>query len=153
MQVHALDINDFCEDTYHLIGIHTTLEDYKLAYLLNSTLKTTFKRASYTIETTKYASFPVFYHYDKKYEFDWYLLANTVKYQQEKNLANSLFETETKAYLLPDRKKVDYFLKIVGNADHGFLKKNINTLNKIPQIVTSYSIDTNTLKSKDYLIF
>ena len=43
MQVHSFDIEDFCEDNYTLIGIHTALEDVKLAYLLNKHLKTLFQ--------------------------------------------------------------------------------------------------------------
>ena len=30
MQIHSLGLDDFCEDEYSLIGIHTALEDYKL---------------------------------------------------------------------------------------------------------------------------
>ena len=36
MQVHSLDIEDFYEDNYTLIGIHTALEDFKLANLKSS---------------------------------------------------------------------------------------------------------------------
>ena len=32
MQIHSLGLDVF-EEEYSLIGIHTTLEDYKLAYL------------------------------------------------------------------------------------------------------------------------
>ena len=42
MQVYSLDIDDFNEDNYTLIGIHTALEDFKLAYLLNKNLDTHF---------------------------------------------------------------------------------------------------------------
>ena len=35
MQVHALEIDDFEISNLHLISIHTSLLDYKLAYLLN----------------------------------------------------------------------------------------------------------------------
>ena len=38
MQIHSLGLDSLCEDEYSLIGIHTTLEDYKLAYLLNRIL-------------------------------------------------------------------------------------------------------------------
>ena len=39
MQIHALDFNISFEEEYTLIGIHTALEDYKLAYLLNKNLQ------------------------------------------------------------------------------------------------------------------
>ena len=38
MQVFTLDL----EDDYLLIGIHSTEEDYRLAYLINKYLKTKF---------------------------------------------------------------------------------------------------------------
>ena len=44
MQVHALEIDDFEDSNFTLISIHTSLSDYKLAYLLNRTLQTSFKR-------------------------------------------------------------------------------------------------------------
>ena len=42
MQIHSLSHDSYFEDEYSLIGIHTTLEDYKLAYLLNKNLSTNF---------------------------------------------------------------------------------------------------------------
>ena len=30
MQVYALEMDDFCDEEYSLIGIHSTLEDYQL---------------------------------------------------------------------------------------------------------------------------
>ena len=42
MQIHSLGFDDFSEDEYSLIGIHTALEDFKLAYLLNKNLSTNF---------------------------------------------------------------------------------------------------------------
>ena len=50
MQVHSLDIEDFYEDNYTLIGIHTALEDFKLAYLLNNNLDTLFLDTLYLRE-------------------------------------------------------------------------------------------------------
>ena len=50
MQVHSLDIEDFYEDNYTLIGIHTALEDFKLAYLLNSNLNTRFLKAHFNLD-------------------------------------------------------------------------------------------------------
>ena len=39
MQIHSLSLDVF-EEEYSLIGIHTALEDLKLAYLLNKELGT-----------------------------------------------------------------------------------------------------------------
>ena len=53
MQIHSLGLDDFSEDEYSLIGIHTTLEDYKLAYLLNKTLNTSFYKFKENLKSIK----------------------------------------------------------------------------------------------------
>ena len=50
MQVYALEMDDFSEEPYSLIGIHSTLEDYKLAYLINRNLNTRFDKATKDLE-------------------------------------------------------------------------------------------------------
>ncbi|MBA4320474.1 MAG: IPExxxVDY family protein, partial [Flavobacterium sp.] len=35
MAIHKLDLGEFDEIDYHLIAIHTSLEDYRLAYFIN----------------------------------------------------------------------------------------------------------------------
>ena len=55
-------------------------------------------------------------------------------------------------YLLPEFKKVDYFLKI----DHlNAINENeiINSLKEISQIVTVYNIEIEKIKNKNNLIF
>ncbi len=38
MAIHKIQINDFISDDYELIAIHSSLEDFKLAYCLNKEL-------------------------------------------------------------------------------------------------------------------
>ncbi|MHB1146340.1 MAG: IPExxxVDY family protein [Lutibacter sp.] len=54
---------------------------------------------------------------------------------------------------MPEKKKVDFFLKIEGCNNDDFIQNLVNDLNKINQIITSYSIKPITLKSKENLIF
>lgn len=156
MQVHALDLEDFCEENYTLIGIHTAMEDYKLAFLLNSHLRTNFQRASYSLDfsdTAKDISFSIYSYTNKEYDFEWYLIANSCTQEVKLSHSGLLQSTETKTYLINEKKKVDFFIKIVGEADRVYITKTIDKINTINQVVTSYQIDTNTLKSKDFLIF
>jgi len=74
MQVHSLDIEDFGDDNYTLIGIHTSLEDFKLAYLLNNNLDTLFSKADYSLD---------FERSDSKASFSVY------NFNRNKNLLNS----------------------------------------------------------------
>ena len=117
MHVHALDFSDFSEENYHLIGIHTALEDFKLAYLLNNSLKTKFKRALFSLDFDNKqgkASYSVYSYLNEKYDFEWYLISNS--YTETKSNTNDalLFSIETKTHLIPEKKSVDFFLKIVG---------------------------------------
>ena len=156
MQVHSLGLEDFCEDNYALIGIHTALEDFKLAYLLNNNLDTTFSRASFSLDFEKNqtkASFSIFEYKNEKYDDEWYLIANSFK-EEKLNAKDTLaLATETITYLIPEKKRVDYFIKVVGEQNSLLVKKIMDKINTINQIVTCYSINKNTLKSKEFLIF
>ena len=156
MQVHSLDFNTICDEDYNLIGIHTTLEDYKLAYLLNKEIKTNFSRSNFnldfTIDNSK-VSYSLFNYNNKEYEHDWFLISNSYN-EENVDLNNTLlFPSEIKKYLIPEKKNVDFFLKIVGDSNPFYIKKIITKIKQIPQVITSYTVDYTTLKSKDFLIF
>ena len=156
MQIHALGLEDFCEEEYSLIGIHTALEDYKLAYLLNKNLKTQFYKSQNNLELENdknKASFSIYNFSSKKYDFDWFLIANSFKRENQTESNELRLTTETKTYLIPEKKKVDFFIKISGEVDVDFVTSAVQKIKNIEQIITSYSIDKNTLKSKDFLIF
>lgn len=156
MQVYALEMDDFCEEEYSLIGIHSTLEDYKLAYLLNKTLDTRFYKAKQDLEFViekKKASFSIYNYENLKYDFDWFLIANSYRRENQTESNELLLTSETKTYLIPEKKKVDFFLKICGESEYEFVMKTINRIKSIENVITAYSIDKNTLKSKDFLIF
>ena len=156
MQVHSLGIEDFCEEEYALIGIHTTLEDYKLAYLLNQYLKISFKKANFNLDfenKNNNASFSIFEYTNLQYDFDWFLISNSIK-EDKATISNGLpLFTETKTYLIPEKKNIDFFLKISGDVEPELVTETIQKIKGVNQIITSYQIDKNSLKSKDFLIF
>ena len=156
MQIHSLGFNDFYEDDFSLIGIHTTLEDYKLAYLLNKNLKINFIKSKENLNFEKIekpSSFSTFNYYNKEYDSDWVLIANSSKRENQTESNELLLTTETKTYLIPEKKKVDFFIKVSGELGFDFVTKIIDKVKNIEQVITSYPIDKNTLKSKDFLIF
>lgn len=158
MQVHALKMDDFHEEEYSLIGIYSTLEDYKLAYLLNKNLNTRFYKAKKKLEfirKKKKASFSIYNYENIKYNFDYFLIANSYK-SENQTVSNELFQTlETKTYLIPEKKRIDFFLKICGEpkSTYKLVAKTIHKIIHIENVITAYSIDKNTLKSKDFLLF
>ena len=156
MQVHSLDIEDFYEDNYTLIAIHTALEDFKLAYLLNNNLDTLFSKAIYSLDfesKDSKSSFSVYNYINEEYDFEWYLISNS--YTEERTNASDtiVLATETNTYLIPEKKKVDYFIKIVGEPTQETIYKTVDKIKQINQVVTSYTVEINSLKSKQFLIF
>lgn len=160
MTKHKLILDDVFEDVvYTLIAIHCSLEDYRLAYLLNKNLKTNLIKKKEDLDFDNLsASFSIFEWLDKDHQTTWNLVNNICR-QESKSLDTtvSLFEnggTNLKTFnLIPEYKSVDYFLKI--NVEPQFLgeRKLIDAIQKIPQIITAYTIEAAQLKSKQHLIF
>lgn len=155
MQIHSLGL-ELYEEEYNLIGIHTTLEDYKLAYLLNKKLGTSFYKSKEDLnfeKLNKQSSFSIFNYSNSTYDFEWFLIANSSKRENQTESNELLITSETKTYLIPEKKKIDFFIKITGSVDYSYIAETIDKIKTIDQVITSYSIDKNTLKSKDFLIF
>jgi hypothetical protein len=53
-------------------------------------------------------------------------------------------------YLIPERKEVDYFLKMEGE-EYGL--KVLAVLLSVPKVITAYRLETSKLKSKYNLIY
>ncbi len=156
MQIHSLELDDFSDNNYTLIGIHSTLDEYKLAYLLNNTLKTKFVRANYNLDfenKNNDASFSIYEFINPRFNHNWFLISNQFTNNIE-GVSTGLFQTnEITTYLIPEKKKVDFFLKLEGDFDAACIVKTVEQINTINQVITSYTIDPNILKSKDFLIF
>jgi hypothetical protein len=154
MQIHSLDL----VDDYSLIGIHSSEEDYRLAYLLNHHLSTKFIKSDLNLDfKNKNASFPIFEFIDEKTQLANYLISNKYIGNTSVNTGLNLFSQNelfsSTSYLISEKRNVDYFIKIEGDISSIELFKTIEKLNKINQIVTSYTINPNKLNSKDFLIF
>ena len=160
MAVHKLILDDVFEEVvYTLIAIHCTLEDYRLAFLLNKHLGITLTRRLSDLDYNKGKStYSIFEWEDDKQLTNWSLVSNICKTEsyQEVNY-QSLFNVKEKitktTNLIPEYKRVDYFLKI--DTEYQFSKEKyiLDNILSIPQITTAYNIDASQLKSKDNLIF
>ena len=162
MAIHRLDLGEFDEIDYHLIAIHTSLEDYRLAYFINQKISLNLSRNKNEIQINikeGETKFSRFVYDDKKNGIFWNLIQNKNEVIQQKNessqnlFSNIKMEISTKVHLLPEFKKVDYFLKIE-NLDDKIDLTNVQTLlNTIENISTVYSVEINKIKSKNNLIF
>ncbi|WP_308993634.1 IPExxxVDY family protein [Mariniflexile litorale] len=160
MAIHKLILGDVFEEVdCTLIAIHSTVEDYRLAYLLNKHLSINLTRSVSNLDFSfDNATYSIFEWKDSKQLITWSLVSNICKteiYKQDN--FNSLFSTEEKItriiYLVPEYKAVNYFLKIDNQFNLSKEKSILNNIFEIPQVATAFTIDINQLKSKDNLIF
>lgn len=162
MAVLKLHLDEFDEVDYDLIAIHSTLEDYRLAYFINQKLPIILNKnkeeVSVTIKEGE-AFFSKFFFDDLNNDIQWTLIQNkneiTVRKKSTgQNLfLNSEVEIATKVYLLSELKKVDYFLKIENNIDTYEIDSILKSLKSIDRIATVYAVNPATIKSKNNLIF
>ncbi|TDD78353.1 IPExxxVDY family protein [Flavobacterium caseinilyticum] len=162
MAIHKLDLGEFDEIDYYLIAIHTSLEDYRLAFFINQKLPVILSKSENEIQINikeGETNFSRFYYIDKESTITWNLIQNKNEViQYKKGNTPNLFsgvtmEVATKVFLLPEFKKVDYFLKIENNDDTMNVSNIQLLLNTIDSISTVYLVDTNKIKSKNNLIF
>jgi hypothetical protein len=162
MAIHKLDLGEFDEIDYYLIAIHTSLEDYRLAYFINQKLPINLSKSKNEIQINikeGETNFSRFYYNDAEKEVSWNLIQNKSEVIQYKKgstqnlFSNVTMEVSTKVFLLPEFKKVDYFLKIENNEDTMNVSKIQILLNTIDNVSTVYTVDTNQIKSKNNLIF
>lgn len=159
MAVHKLLVDDFYDASFTLIAIHCRLEDYRLAYLINKHLNIRLVRLPQDLDY-KYldANYSIYEWDDEQHQTTWNLISNVCK-KEEASLqsSGSLFnsdQTVLKTYhLLPEFKKVDFFIKITSDEESIEENELLKKLLDIPQLITCYSIDSENIKSKDNLIF
>lgn len=156
---YTLEIEDNDELDY-LLGIHSYVSDYKLAYLLNLNMGLCLKKNLQGLKVNK-SKEPVFFNY---FEYDnstldqsWFLFNNKLEHKPKSSKINqSLFDdslpfTTLNYYLIKAHKKVDYFLKISGLCSESAMTNIKNKINTIEAIQLCYAIDINKSNTKDYL--
>ena len=159
MALHKLLVDDFYDASYSLLAIHCRLEDYRLAYLLNKYLKLNLTRQPQDLDYKYFAATYSIYEWNDEEHFaTWHMVSNVCKKEEDSlQSSGSLFSSSEKVlktyHLLPELKNVDYLIKI-SNDDRYFDEKDmLEKIQAIPQIITTYTIDVDQLKSKENLIF
>ncbi|MCM4171145.1 IPExxxVDY family protein [Arenibacter sp. TNZ] len=151
--IHKIS-EDFYEETFTLIALHSSIEDFMLVYTLNSCLKTKLKRSVNDLEISQSGSFPIFDWRDEVNDRYFTLVNNNVVKEEKLSIGN-LFQDQpsfTKYHLVPEYRDVDYFLKI----EHDEIdveEEILKSVLAIPKIITAYVVDASKLKSKNNLIF
>ncbi|MEO8252806.1 MAG: IPExxxVDY family protein [Flavobacterium sp.] len=162
MAIHKLSLDEFDEIDYNLIAIHTSLEDYRLAYCINQKLPINLAKSADEVQINikeGETKFSRFYFYDEENTVAWNLVQNKNEVvQKNNNPVQNLFSNTnegiiTKVFLLPEFKKADYFLKIDNTDDSIDIIEIKTKLNTIKNITTAYTVETKQIKSKNNLIF
>ena len=160
MAIHKLHLDEFDQVDYDLLAIHTALEDYRLAYYLNQKLPVRLQKSKNDIPVSVKQGDTWFSHFifeNPESETTWSLIPNKNEVtRQQASATQNLFgegpmEVTSKVYLLPEFKKVDYFLKIE-NAPSPLadITKHIHAIARISAV---YPVDLQQIKSKNNLIF
>jgi len=158
MGTRKLILEDFYEDhSFTLIGIHCTIEDYRLGYLLNKALSLNLKRLPKDLENNKNTTYSIF-EWEDQFLFNiWHLVANNCKIETKIISVNTLFnhpQNEVKVYpLVSEHKRANYLLKTSDKLTDRKTEILLKKILDIPQIITAYTIESSKLKSKDNLIF
>ena len=160
MALIKLYLDEFDEVDYELIAIHSTLEDYRMAFFINQNLPIILSKSKEEIilkSKNEEVIFSKFVFEDHTNDLNWTLIQNKNEIISKTKTENqTLFldvEIETRFFLLPDLKKVDYFLKIENTQSDSETEEIINKLLNIDRISTVYKVDVNKIKSKNNLIF
>ena len=157
MITHKILINDFISEDYELIAIHSSMDDYKLAFTLNAVLDIRLKKNDSNIQIEIEEGQSAFSNYifeDVENDVIWSLIENKTTILTAKNETSQLFDAvDITVFLLPEYKKADYLLKIE-NIDYDFNEVEIiEKILAIKNISTVYALDPTNLKSKNNLIF
>ena len=153
IKFHKLDfIND---EKFFLIALHSNVEIFFLAYLLNKNLKTSFKKMKYNVINNE--NNYLFERYqsvdkNKREKMDLFSNKSALKKNRTTDQVFSLFDSSyfKKFFFIDEFKDVDFFIKkdSINNLD--LLIKKIKL---IEEIESSYVIDEKLLKNKENLIF
>ena len=162
MAIHKVYIEEFEEDDFHIIAIHTSLEDYRLAYFINREISIRlFKNDNDILSQVKggSTSFARFTFEDYENDIKWNLVQNKNDVEGIENTAsqdlfsNSKNTFSSTAYLLPEYKKVDFFLKIENAENEIDVSEIVSKISAIDSITMTYNVDKEKIKSKNNLIF
>lgn len=159
MLSHKLLLDDVEED-FHLLAIHSSMEEYKMAFHLNKRLQISLKRARFDVDFNHgsvQAQYPLYEFKEPAKYRCIYLIKNKYKGPVKKvTSSGSLFVEEEvsphQTYLIPEYKDVDYFLKIEEDMETGQMQDLVTGISLIPNIITAYLVEVKQLKSKNNLI-
>lgn len=155
-KINRFVLDDLLEDYSLILAIYSSAEIYRIAYHINRVLNINLERQDKDIDLQigeTVVDYPFYHFFDKIDNTDYYFIANKgiAKTQPDEDL-NLLFKEASiyHTYLIPERKNVDYFLKIENPDTSIDFKEYIKQINEIK---TVHEMDIDGIKSYNNLIF
>ena len=155
MKYKKYQLEETFEESFSLIAIHSSLEDFQLAYFINKNCATYFKRnhdlySPYLKQCLK----GLVWKNDHDKENHWHLFSNKYegKTEDSKQVSQLFFgeKLELEQFVLPEFKLVNYFIKKPGDiSNETFIYK----LKEVSEIQIAYSIPEKNIKSYQNIIF
>lgn len=132
--------NDW-ETDYAVIGIATSAKEYKLCYHLNRVLMCDLCKVHDLIfestDRTRSSHFSVFRGISENGHTEYWIYAN-------KNAGD---------VLLPEAGNFDFLLRISGYTEDDFIKKLLEEIRQLPQILLTAEIPLKKIKNKERLVY
>src|SRR5699024_9176386 len=160
MLEHWLELEEELHNSFYVIAIHTSFRPYRLAYALNKNLHIQLKRSHEDLDLKRYDTdfhVPVFEYNSPNYFHQYDLIGNRsirigksdgiIHYEEVENNLYSI------GYLIPEHRKVDYFLKVDFDDNCLPLKEALHRINKIRGVQSAYILNNSQIKSINNLIF
>ena len=124
---------------FELVGICSHAKDYRLSWEINNVLEFDLEKGeNYEINIKgDNQSYSFFSFIDDENHLEYYLINNRC----------------SKGVLIPEEKKSDYFLLIRGILRGGEKEELINKIGEIKNVLTTYEVEVDQLKSKSNLLF
>ena len=154
---HKLNLNQFPEN-YHLIAIHSDLDEFRLAYFLNKNLNISLKRKNNDIYFAEQdANYSSFEFLDETKYLKWIFFSNKSLVSEKKSnndygLFGQINSALNEVSLLNHQKSVDYFLIVENIANNTYIEKVLKKISEISGVITSF-LSENKLENKENLIF
>ncbi|MFA8301251.1 MAG: IPExxxVDY family protein [Hyphomicrobiales bacterium] len=125
---------------YQLIGISSSLKEYRLAYFINRALGLDLRRLK-DLRTTGKANdevtpFSLFSYPEENNHITYYLLSN-------KN---------TRSNLIPDLRTTDYFLLIKKKIENSKIADVLNRLKRVSTIQTAFLLEISNIRDFFYIL-
>ena len=156
MNNHKLSLNQF-SDNYHLIAIHSNLEEYRLAFFLNEKLNINLKRKNNDIglNETK-ANYSIYDYLEEAMYLKWIFFSNKslvseASINEVSNLFNQESFVQNEISLIDQPKGVDYFLIIENVKNKTYVEKVLKKISEIRGVITAF-ISDKKLENKENLI-